>query len=156
MNKKLMLALALAAVMVLTGLALGQSGMDPDGRPNLKAGDALGYLIWRDHQNLWHLRWTTGGKRRHFTGSVTALGGNFVGGKKVGVEAGEDRVNIGPQQIQFSAHAAGGQDGVDFGLGPRVQRVRFDLNVDGRPMPDRVFVGRNKLHPVSNPFELSP
>lgn len=154
MNKKLLVALAVSAVMILTGLALGQAGLDPDGRPNLKAGEGIGYMIWRDQKNVWHIRWTTGGKRRLFSGTVTPLGGSFVGAKKIGFENREDSANLSPQEIRFLAHAAGGGDGIDFGLDGRVQRVRFDLRIDGKALPDRVFVGRNKLHPMTNPFDV--
>ena len=153
MQKRMILTLAFAAILLLTSLALGQM-QNPQGRPAFKAGDGLAYLIWRDNDNVWHLRWTTAEKRRNFTGTLSPLGGVFVNAKAVGTEKKDDRISITPGLIKFSAWTAGGQDGIDFRLGPRTKRVRFELFVDGESRPERVFIGKDGVHPPGNPFEI--
>ena len=153
MQKRIRLMGAMAAILLLASLALGQM-QNPQGRPAFKSGEGLAYLIWRDNNNVWHLRWTTEEKRRNFTGTLWAIGGAFVNAKGVGLEKKEDRISISPGLIKFNAWAAGGQDGIDFHLGPRTKRVRFELFIDGESRPDRVFIGKDGDHPPGNPFEI--
>lgn len=56
-----------------------------DGRPAFKEGRDLGYYVWADG-DTWHVRWTTMGARRHFTGNVTAEGGELKSLKRIDVE----------------------------------------------------------------------
>jgi len=37
-----------------------------------------------------------------------------------------------------------------------LESIPFDLRIDGKPRPDRVFVGKGRQHPAANPFEISP
>lgn len=77
--------LFLAAVPLLFPAA----ALDEDmflGRPEFKEGRDLGYYVWREG-NLWHVRWTTYGARRHFTGHVLAMGGNILDLNRVDVDA---------------------------------------------------------------------
>lgn len=147
------------ALMLLSGLALGQpgrSGLDPNGRPPLKAGDYLGYLVWRD-DNGWHVRWATVKVVRSFSGSITAIGGTFVDAKGANLETKTtDRISITPGLIKFATKTAQQQDGVDFKLSPETKKVRFDLLIDGQQELERVFVGKGKQHPKSMPFEIKP
>ena len=57
-----------------------------DGRPTFTEGDALAYYVWRDGET-WHLRWTTLGNMRNFTGSVEATGGELKSLKRIDVES---------------------------------------------------------------------
>jgi len=82
-------------VVILTGLLLAAApfvfqaaAMDEDmflGRPEFKEGRDLGYYVWREG-DLWHVRWTTFGARRHFTGHVLALGGKIFDLNRIDVE----------------------------------------------------------------------
>jgi len=155
MKTKTWWAITLTALLLLAGMALGQAGLDPAGRPAIKPGEGLAYLIWTD-ANGWHARWTTGGAVRHFSGSIQAIGGALIDAKASGTEGKSDRVSITPALIKFSTKTAAQQDGVDFKLGPRTRKVRFDLMIDGKPRPDRVFVGKGRQHPTINPFDLLP
>jgi hypothetical protein len=56
------------------------------GKPSLHEGDALGYFVWKTG-DTWHLRWTTFGAMRRFTGRVTALGGEIDSLKRIDVES---------------------------------------------------------------------
>ena len=63
-----------------------------DGRPAFAEGIDLGYYLWRDKDG-WHVRWTTKGQMRTFTGSVTAEGegGELKSLKRIDIES-ETRV----------------------------------------------------------------
>jgi hypothetical protein len=152
MQKRIMVTAAMGAILLLTSLALGQM-LNPQGRPEIKAGDNLAYMIWRDDHG-WHLRWTTVKQRRNFSGTLHAVGGTFVNAKAVSMEKKEDRISISPDHIKFNAFTAKGQDGIDFHLGPRTRAVRFELFIDGESRPDRVFIGGAAEHPPGNPFEI--
>lgn len=78
-------ALALAIV----PQALAQAEMY-DGRPAFKEGEDAGYFIWRDGEE-WHVRWTTQGAMRRFSGSVLAEGRELKSLKRIDVES-ESRI----------------------------------------------------------------
>jgi hypothetical protein len=61
-----------------------------NGRPAFAEGVALGYYVWRDGDH-WHVRWTTMGRTRSFTGSVVSEGGELHSLKRIDVES-ETRV----------------------------------------------------------------
>ena len=75
-----------------------------DGKPAFAEGVENGYYVWRDGDK-WSVRWTTTGKLRHFTGHVTAEGGELKSLKRVDVEEERrvlypgraPRVAIGPR-----------------------------------------------------------
>jgi len=57
-----------------------------NGRPEFREGSDLSYFVWRDG-NTWHVRWTTLGQQRVFTGVVRATGGKIDDLKRVDVDA---------------------------------------------------------------------
>jgi len=65
--------LAVFSLLVVAPALRAQQPETFDGRPAFAEGVALGYYVWRDKDG-WHLRWTTMGQMRSFTGSVTAEG----------------------------------------------------------------------------------
>ena len=82
---------ALAVLAVLTApTAPPAQGAIPaarfDGRPAFGEGIDLGYYLWRDGDDTWHLRWTTMGQQRRFTGAVTSEGGELKNLKRIDVE----------------------------------------------------------------------
>jgi hypothetical protein len=56
-----------------------------DGRPAFEEGQERSYYVWRDGRK-WHVRWTTMGALRHFTGTVSATGGDLDDLKRIDVE----------------------------------------------------------------------
>jgi hypothetical protein len=83
------LLIAVSFVVVHSSAALAQPAMY-EGRPAFAEGTELGYYIWKDGQQ-WHVRWTTKGAARRFTGTVVADAGEFHKLKRVDVES-ESRV----------------------------------------------------------------
>jgi hypothetical protein len=76
----------LIAGLTLTGLHLGAADRQAfEGKPSFKEGRDLGYYVWTDG-DTWHVRWTTMGAKRRFTGTVTADGGDLKSLKRIDVE----------------------------------------------------------------------
>src|SRR5689334_24618415 len=75
-----------------------------DGRPDFKEGSDMAYYVWREG-DTWKLRWTTTGALRHFTGHVSAEGGELKSLKRIDVETERKvlrpgrapRVAVGPR-----------------------------------------------------------
>lgn len=75
-----------------------------DGRPEFKEGSDMAYYVWREG-DTWKLRWTTTGAMRHFTGHVSAEGGELKSLKRIDVESERKvirpgrapRVAVGPR-----------------------------------------------------------
>ena len=81
---------AFAAFAALTALPLAAQGVPAarfDGRPAFGEGVDLGYYLWREDEDTWHVRWTTMGQQRRFTGAVTAEGGEIKDLKRIDVES---------------------------------------------------------------------
>jgi hypothetical protein len=57
-----------------------------NGRPEFKEGSDLSYFVWRDG-DTWHVRWTTLGQERVFTGTVRATDGKLDDLKRIDVDA---------------------------------------------------------------------
>ena len=117
---RIWLAGALAAAFVLGGSKLVAADRDLfEGRPSFEEGRDLGYYVWVDG-DTWHVRWTTTGKMRHFTGHVAAIGGDLRSLKRIDVE--KERQVIRPGRAPRVVRGPGG----------RVQGVRGRVK-SGRP-----------------------
>jgi hypothetical protein len=79
------IALLLAVPAFAPGVSAQVSAADFEGRPAFSEGAELGYYLWKEG-DTWRVRWTTRGALRHFTGSVTAQGGELKSLKRVDVE----------------------------------------------------------------------
>jgi hypothetical protein len=93
-----MLRLRAASLIVVSiGMAavhLAAVSREPfEGKPSFKEGRDLGYYVWSEG-DTWHVRWTTTGAMRHFTGTVAAEGGDLKSLKRIDVE--EERKVIRP------------------------------------------------------------
>jgi hypothetical protein len=78
------LPLLIAALLLKSSAALAQAEMY-DGMPKFSEGTDLGYYIWRD-ADRWHVRWTTKGYMRVFSGNVESVGGEVHKLKRIDVE----------------------------------------------------------------------
>jgi len=76
--------LAVIPLLVIPAELRSQADMY-DGKPTFAEGTDLAYYVWRDG-NSWHLRWTTQGAARRFTGSVNSDGGKLKSLKRIDVE----------------------------------------------------------------------
>jgi hypothetical protein len=88
--KRIVVVLALSVfALAAAPAALAQAELF-DGRPTFSEGAELGYYIWREG-DTWHVRWTTKGVKRRFTGLVVAEGGELKSLKRIDVES-ESRI----------------------------------------------------------------
>jgi hypothetical protein len=83
--KQGILFLLIMCTLVVSPGARAQGDMF-EGKPVFAEGADLGYYVWKDGQK-WHIRWTTMGKLRRFTGSVVAEGGKLKSLKRIDVES---------------------------------------------------------------------
>src|SRR5687768_5844447 len=100
-----------------------------DGKPVFTEGADLGYYLWRDGKT-WHLRWTTKGMLRHFTGSVTADGGKLKSLKRIDVE--KERRVLYPGRAPHVVYGPRGRAHVRGGRAPVVvERSQDKIEKDG-------------------------
>ncbi len=101
-----------------------------DGRPAFAKGVETSYYVWRDGDK-WSVRWTTTGKLRHFTGHVTAEGGELKSLKRIDVE--EERRVLYPGR---APHVAIGPRGRVYRSGGRapvvVTKEQDQIEKDGK------------------------
>jgi hypothetical protein len=74
-----------AFIVLLTSVSIAGQSDAFDGRPVFAEGTDFGYFLWRDG-NKWHVRWTTLGRLRVFSGYVESTGGKLKSLKRVDVE----------------------------------------------------------------------
>ena len=124
---------SLWAVMVVGVLGAEQVVADDaarfDGRPAFTEGSDRGYFVWRDG-DTWHVRWTTQGAQRRFTGSVTAEGGELKSLKRIDVE--EERRVLAPGRPGHMWRGPHGRWHMTPGSGPVVaERKQDKIEKDG-------------------------
>jgi hypothetical protein len=128
-------------------------GPEPFGQPTLlRATSPMAYWIWVDPNGTWHVRTTTARSPHVFEGVVTVEGGALTAVKPTKAEWGDTIRLLNPRQIRFKFQTMGGIDGFDFRANSPF--VRFDIFIDGRKMPQSVFIGQNNLRPAGQPFDL--
>ncbi len=100
-----------------------------DGKPTFAEGVDLSYYVWRDG-NTWHIRWTTKGKMRRFSGSVVAEEGELKSLKRIDVEA-ERRV-LYPGRAPRVVYGPRGRPHILRGRAPVVvEREQDKIEKDG-------------------------
>lgn len=68
----------------------------------------------------------------------------------------QDHIEMsGDDQIVFNARTDNDIDGFNFKVGDRVDRLRFNLRIDGREIPGVVEVGRNNHKPAEIPIVVT-
>jgi hypothetical protein len=126
--KKQIFFLLLVSMLVLSPTVSAQSEMF-NGKPTFSEGQDLGYFVWKDG-NTWHVRWTTRGQMRRFTGSVVAEGGELKSLKRIDVEA-ERRV-LYPGRAPRVVYGPRGRAHVRRGRAPVVvEREQDKIEKDG-------------------------
>ncbi len=90
MNRSVTGVLAALVLMATAPSARAAELSSFDGRPAFREGSDRGYFVWREGDK-WHVRWTTKGTLRRFTGRVEAEGGDLDSLKRIDVEE-ESRV----------------------------------------------------------------
>ena len=64
----------------------------------------------------------------------------------------EDHINQeNEHEIRFDARTDDDIDGFDFKVGPRTDRIRFRLEIDGRTQAEEIEIGSRNIHPDEDP-----
>ena len=122
------------------------------GRPsNLHAGAPEGIWIWHDGGG-WHLRTTTATQLHRFSGRVWAPKGEVGNVRATRLEM-NDRFRHAGNAMAFDFHTNGGEDGFDFQIA-EANCAMFYVHIDGKPRPDRIFLGARNVNPESAIFRV--
>lgn len=86
-------------------------------------------------------------------------------GRVVGVRGGRAPVVVnreqdkiekdGDRRIHFLSHNDGDIDGFDFKVDKNVTSLKFALEIDGKPVPRRIEIGKSNAKVSSDPFSVS-
>ena len=128
--------------------------VDPKGKPSgFRPGLSSRYVIWYD-AGIWHIRVTTGSASADFQGTIKAIDGKIISMKLISSTTGGKRgANLPPLKTQStSIHLSnkivkGSQNGYDFKLDDKATAIEFDLKIDGKEAPEKIFVGAKGAHP---------
>jgi hypothetical protein len=169
MSTRLSTIASLAAVLALplaTGCVVYTKGAKPardiptitaataDDRPagfQETAGPA--FWIWRGKGEGWHVRTTTAGKEHSFWGEIAVTGGGIMTDLRANRTELNDRVRGNPSGAAFEFRTAGFQDGIDFKVDAG-NCIEFELKINGKAMPNRIFLGGRQVNPSTNRFKL--
>jgi hypothetical protein len=125
-----------------------------DDRPaGFQATSGPGFWVWRGPKGGWHVRTTTGGKEHHFHGEIAVRGGGIMTELKASRTELNDRVKGNPSGAAFEFKTAGFEDGIDFRVEPG-SCIEFDLKLDAKSQPDKIFLGGRQSSPPSHWFKL--
>lgn len=112
-----------------------------------------GFWIWRGPKDGWHVRTTTGGRQHSFMGEIAVRGGGVMTDLRPNRTELNDRVRGNPSGAAFEFKTAGFQDGIDFKVEPG-NCLEFDLKMDGKPHPGKIYIGGRQTNPPSHWFKL--
>ena len=86
-------------------------------------------------------------------GRVVGVGG---GRAPVVVTKEQDKIEKdGDHRIHFVSTNDGDIDGFDFKVDKKVASLKFALEIDGKPAPRRIEVGKSNAKPAGDPFVVS-
>ena len=142
----------------LPTLIASADGISPDGRPrNYGLGEPARYYVWHDNQG-WHVRCTAPkGKLIGFRGAVRLHNAKFLSIRQIGFDKRSDfgGVNEARTEAAFKFLTANKFDGFDFNVeGTDDAKIEFELFVNGRKHPDRIFIGGKAENPKAFQFAV--
>jgi len=100
----------------------------------------------------WNVRWSSDGSKHRFQGQIRTKG-IFRTVVPLFRERGK-YVLESPGILNFSDVDQTGASGLSFTTAPEDAGAEFYLLIDGRPLPERVFLGGNEHNPRALPFPL--
>jgi hypothetical protein len=165
---KRMVLLAVALIISASAVAVTKAGgpgkrppMDPRGEPGgLRKGVTDCYKVWHNDDG-WHVHVVNGrGSKDHrYQGTITVENGVVEDihsklAKKNGVEA---QWKSGPRKNELSWDFATPEkeDGINFRLSKGAVVIRLTLTIDGKEIPDRIFIGKRGDNPETSTFEFA-
>lgn len=136
--------------------------INPAGKPKgIAKAKAPHFYLWHDADG-WHLQTHTPQQQHTFTGTINVVGGKVT--KITDFENLESRrrrkaadlghLNKAENQITFQFETKGGRDGFDFQVGKSAKEIRFQLQIDGESLTERIHIGADSQHAPSEEFSL--
>ena len=126
------------------------------GRPyNFEAGGPNGWYLWRDLETPnFQLCSTTPASVDHPFTAIVRTDGRFGQASKLRLEGADDIVvRDGGKTLVVRFHTWAGVDCLSFDT--TGTQVSFRLEEFGQLVPEnRIFIGREAVHPASNPFAI--
>jgi len=86
------------------------------GQPTYTDGKELGYFIWKDAKNTWHIKWSHDGKNHRFSGNIIPIGGG--------------------QLKSWDTNTSGG---IDFTLDSNVTQLMITPKIDDDPTNPQIY-----------------
>lgn len=119
------------------------------------------YYVWSDAQG-WHLRCAARDRTLiKFTGTLELSDGEFGKLRPIGLEAKgkvADKwvVDEARRKLEFEINTSNSFDGFDFTLAKtKTANLACELHVNGKPQPNRIFIGKDNRHPTAAAFSLT-
>jgi hypothetical protein len=124
------------------------------GKPVFSAGMPRRYVLWEE-KGVFRLRTTTAKVMNRFSGAIHAVDGRFEKVALIRLDKG-DYAKLSPDRSRlfFSFTTVKGVDGLNFTASGK--GLAFFLNINSRKAVPKaeVFLGKNGLHPLRNPFAI--
>jgi hypothetical protein len=156
---------AVFAGSVVTAVGAADRGrrapMDPRGEPSgLKKGVTECFKVWHNDDG-WHVRVVNGrGSRDHkYQGTITVENGVFENvqshlAKKNGAEK-QWRQGSRKTELTFDFSTDEREDGINFKTSRGASAIRFSLKIDGKEVPQQIYVGGRGDHPDTSTFTVA-
>ena len=135
-----------------------QPPLDPRGRMEGSPTDKPArYYVWHDEEG-WHLR-SCSRLVNQFQGTVRVSGGALRKCRPIGLDPkgrGADQWALSKErrELKFAMATAQSFDGFDFSVDDPKATLEFELLINDKEMPARIFIGRDGQHPKSAKFAL--
>jgi hypothetical protein len=159
-------ALALVLVVTIASVCLADGRnkrpeMDPRGEPEgLKKGITECFKVWHNADG-WHVRVVNGkGSRDHrYQGTITVENGvvESISSHLANKNGAESQWKHGAKknEISFDFTTFEREDGINFKASKGASSVRFSLMIDGKEVPNQIFVGKRGDNPASSTFVVT-
>ena len=125
-----------------------------EGQPTaFNPGNILGYFIWLKNDR-WHVKMTTRGAERRFSGSVRT-NGTFADMNWNNLDA-TDRISVNSpaNEIKFDLKTTRQSEGFSFRTN-KLDDITFLLYMDGKPVdPNNIFLGADNRQPGTSSFTI--
>ena len=112
------------------------------------------YWIWQGPRGGWRIRTTTKSAQHVFRGRVTPID-TVISSVSPSRTEFRDRIWKSGSSWMFTFKTAGHADGFTFTTRDN-GCVKFDLQIDGGPVAQRIVVGKGEVAPPSNHFVVCP
>ena len=144
-----------AGCLALSLTADAGAKLNPVGMPaGFTTGLSERYAVWYDAKDgYWRVRTTTAKTLHRFHGKVTVHGGTITEVASYHLEEKgkcEDQWKASQAGVVFDFKTDRGIDGIRFKTSKNAKTVQFDLHIDGKSQPTRIFVGAGGQHPATD------